>query len=417
MKNSKSFFLNKYLVLLLAIFSRMIINIGGEISPSLVFIGLTLPIWYQYIRFDKNVSYFTKMFVLIIAVQLCWMPFAYTDIMTQIKGVSITISGLLFFLFYYFIFINKPNLLKWHLLGLFISSFLFINVLAEMAGGEFGMWKFQIYPRIILFVVLVCIWNSSKIISHLTPFIFISIGMLGLATGARSSGLTPFIAGVIIFFVKYKKNISLSKLKANFIIMAFIIYFSYAFIYVPNVLNGNISSGNSEQLKQVENPYNPLNLLMMGRTDSVIPFLAFLEKPITGWGYYTPDPDLKYHYLMSKLTDDVKTVNDGLLLSIKDIPIPGHSVIGYYACSYGIVVLLLFCAILYRFSKIFMYSLFSKDYFLPYRAYIYINIIWNLFFSPPAHLKTLPCSIGILVALSLISIFKRKESVNDRNIK
>lgn len=417
MKNSKSFFLNKYLVLLLAIFSRMIINIGGEVSPTLIFIGLTLPLWYKYIRFDKNAYYFTKIFVLIIIVQLCWIHFAHTDIMTQIKGVSITISGLLFFLFYYFVFINRPNLLKWHLLGLFISSFLFINVLAEVAGGEFGMWKFQIYPRLILFVVLVCIWYSSKkIISNITPFIFIFIGMLGLATGARSSGLSPFIAGVIIFFVKYKKNISLSKLKASFIIMAFIIYFSYAFIYVPNVLNGNISSGNSEQLKQVENPYNPLNLLMMGRTDSVIPFLAFLEKPITGWGYYTPDPDLKYHYLMSKLTDDVKNVSDRLLY-IKDIPIPGHSVIGYYACSYGIIMLLLLCAILYRFSKIFIYSLFTKDNFLFYRAYLYISIIWNLFFSPPAHFKTLPCSIGILVALSLISISKRKESINDRNIK
>lgn len=417
MNNSMSFFLNKYLVLLLAFFSRMIINIGGEVSPTLIFIGLTLPIWYKYIRFDKNALYFTKIFVLIITVQLCWIPFAHTDIMTQMKGVSITMSGLLFFLFYYFVFINKPNLLKWHLLGSFISTFFFINVLAEIAGGEFGMWKFQIYPRIVLFVVLVCIWCSSKkIISNLTPLIFISIGMLGLATGARSSGLAPFIAGVIIFFVKYKKNISFSKLKANFIKMAFVMYLTYALIYVPNVLNGNISGGNSEQLKQAENPYNPLNLLMMGRTDSVIPFLAFLEKPITGWGYNTPDPDLKYHYLMSKLTDNVKTVNDRLSY-IKDIPIPGHSVIGYYACSYGIVMLLLFCVILYRFSKIFIYSLFTKDKFLFYRIYIYIYVIWNLFFSPAAHFKTLPCSIGILVALSLISISKRKEFIDDRNIK
>ena len=177
----------------------------------------------------------------------------------------------------------------------------------------------------------------------------------------------------------------------------------------------NIYDDISNEL-ELENPYNPLNLLMMGRTDSVIPFLAFLEKPITGWGYYTPDPDLKYHYLMSKLTDDVKNVSDRLLY-IKDIPIPGHSVIGYYACSYGIIMLLLLCAILYRFSKIFIYSLFTKDNFLFYRAYLYISIIWNLFFSPPAHFKTLPCSIGILVALSLISISKRKESINDRNIK
>ena len=150
---------------------------------------------------------------------------------------------------------------------------------------------------------------------------------------------------------------------------------------------------------------------MMGRTDSVVPFIAFLDKPITGWGYLTPDPNLKYHFLMNNLTDGVKTVSDRLLYR-KDIPIPGHSVIGYYACSYGIIVLIILIIFIYRFSKFFFYSLLFKDKLLPYRAFIFINILWNLFFSPIPHFKTLPSNIAILIALSIVSIYNRKKNFN-----
>lgn len=410
MKNN--LFFNKYLILLLAFFSRMIINVVGEVSPTFIFIIVTLPFWYKNIKSDKIAKKFSKLFYLIIVVQICWIPFAETNIITQIKGISITVSGLLFFQFYYFIFINRPSLLKWHLLGLFLASFIFINVLAEVAGGEFGFWKFQIYPRIITCVILICVWFASKkLIHNSAPFILIFIGGLGLATGARSSGLTPLLAGIIILFVQYKKDITLTKMKNSFVAIFLAMYLSYAIIYVPNVLNGNITGGNSDQLKQVENPYNPINLLMMGRTDSVVPFIAFLDKPITGWGYLTPDPNLKYHFLMNNLTDGVKTVSDRLLYR-KDIPIPGHSVIGYYACSYGIIVLIILIIFIYRFSKFFFYSLLFKDKLLPYRAFIFINILWNLFFSPIPHFKTLPSNIAILIALSIVSIYNRKKNFN-----
>lgn len=415
MRNN-SFFFNKYLILALAFFSNMIINMIGEISPTFLFIVLTFPFWYKYILLDKLIKQFSKLFCFIAIIQICWIPFAHTDIVTQIKGLSITISGLLFFLFYYFIFINKPYLLKWHLLGLFISSFFFINVLAEIAGGDFGMWKFQIYPRIITLVILILVcFSSRKKIYNLSPFILIFVGGLGLATGARSSGLIPLLAGIILIFLQFKRNLSIMKMKNSFIIIFLVMYFSYSVIYVPNVLNGNINSGNSDQLKQVENPYNPLNLLMMGRTDSVVPFIAFLDNPITGWGYLTPDPGLKYHILMSNLTDDVKSVSDKLLYR-KDLPIPGHSVIGYYSCSYGFIVLLILCIFIYKFTRIFFYSLIYKDNLLVFRVYIFISIIWNLFFSPISHFKTLPSNIAILIALSLFSICKKKKEVfYDRN--
>lgn len=415
--NSKTIFFNKYIIFLLAFFSKMIINVGGEISPTFIIILLSTPIWYKNISSNKLIQPFIRIFYIILTIQILWIAFAQTTLIIQIKAVLITLSGLLFFLFYYYIFINRPTLLKWHLLGIFTSSFFFINVLAEVEGSDFGFWKFQLYPRIVSLIILICIcFSHKKSIYYSSPIILILLGTLGLTTGARSAGLSPFIAGIILLFVLYKKNLSIRKINKSIITTILMMYLTYALLYVPNVLNGTITSGNSEQLKQIENPYNPLNLLMMGRTDAIVPFIAFLDKPLTGWGYFTPDPNLKYRHLMSTLTNDVKTISENIFY-LKDLPIPGHSVVGYYACSYGIIVFILLCIFIIRFSKFLLASLIFKDELVIYRVYIYIYILWNLLFSPISHFKTLPGEIAILIALSVYSIYKKKYIYYDKDKK
>ncbi len=52
------------------------------------------------------------------------------------------------------------------------------------------------------------------------------------------------------------------------------------------VMTGNIKAGNTEQLLKSSNPYNPIEILKMGRTDSLIPFYAFMDSPLVGWGYW-----------------------------------------------------------------------------------------------------------------------------------
>lgn len=403
-----TFFCNKYLIFFLFLLSPMIINIGGEVSPSFLFIALTTPFWINYVNFRRDyiLRNFVILFLIIILVQLIWFPFAKTDDYTQIKGLLITVSGLMHFLFYYFVFSQDKSLIKWALLGSFISGFIFVNSLAVIAGGEYGMWKFHIYPHVVKACVLVYLWFSwKKWIFNLSPLLFVLIGLLGLFTGARSAGLVPLASGLFALIIISRKNRIYPKQIIKYITISLVIlYAAYAYIYVPNVMNGKIEGGNTLQLKRTENPYNPLNLLMVGRTDAIIPFIAFADKPLTGWGYMTKDPNGKYHRMLSKMANKEERNRDK---SFRDTQyIPGHSVIGYYACSYGVIVFVALSLMLLKTWKFVTYSILARDKYLLYRLFGIISMTWNFLFSPMAHFKSVQTStMAIVLVMSLVAIY------------
>ena len=407
-------FRNKYLISLLFLFSPMVINIGGEVSPTLLFIAVTSPFWIKKINIetDSILRAFVILFITIIIVQIVWFPFAKTDDLTQIKGLLITVSGLMHFLFYYFVFRRNLSLIKWAVLGTFISDFIFVNVLADIAGDEYGMWKFHTYPHIVTGCVLFYLWFcGKKRVLKISPLILILIGLLGLFTGARSAGLVPLMAGLFTFVVKIREKVITPKQIVKYAsVSVFSLYIAYALVYVPNVLNGNIEGGNTLQLKRTENPYNPINLLMVGRTDAIIPFIAFFDKPLTGWGYMTSDPNKKYHRMLTKMSNFNE--RNRLMDMRSSSNIPGHSIIGFYACSYGIIVFIALLLILYKTWKFVILSVSIRDKYLLYRIFGLLSVTWNFFFSPMAHFKWMETStIAIIVVLSINAISENYKNI------
>lgn len=410
---SNSIFYNKYLIFLLFLFSPMIINIGGEVSPTLLFIAVTFPFWVKNIdvKNDSILRNYTSLFLSIVIVQALWFPFAKTDDFTQIKGLLVTISGLMHFLFYYVIFRRNKSLIKWAILGTFISNFLFIDVLAVRADNEYGMWKFHTYPHIVTGCVLFYLWFcDKKWILKISPLILVLIGLLGLFTGARSAGLVPLMAGLFTFVVKIREKVITPKQIVKYASVSVVsLYIAYALVYVPNVLNGNIEGGNTLQLKRTENPYNPINLLMVGRTDAIIPFIAFFDRPFTGWGYMTSDPNKKYHRMLTKMSN--LNERNRIMYMRSSTNIPGHSVIGFYSCSYGIIVFIALLLILYKTWKFVILSVSIRDKYLLYRIFGLLSVTWNFFFSPMAHFKWMETStIAIIVVLSINAITDKQKN-------
>ena len=418
-------FRNKYLIFLLFLLSPMVISIGGEVSPTLLFIAATSPFWIKYIdiKNDSILRNFIWIFAIIILIQIVWFPFAKTDDFTQIKGLLITISGLMHFLFYYFVFRRDVSLIKWAILGLFIADFLFIDVLAVRAGDEYGMWKFHTYPHIVTGCVLVYVWLcDKKWVLKLSSILLILIGLLGLFTGSRSAGLIPLISGLFAMVILSRKNrVYPNQIIKYVTISVVVLYAVYAFVYVPNVLNGKIEGGNTLQLKRTENPYNPINLLMIGRTDAIIPFVAFADKPITGWGYMTEDPNKKYHAMLMRMAN--RSERNRIMSFREEKYIPGHSVIGYYACSYGIVAFIALILLLFKTWKYVILSIVNCDKYLLYRLYGVISITWHFLFSPMSHFKWLETSImSIVLVMSLTAIkdyinYESKNISNNSNIR
>lgn len=402
-----TFFCNKYLIFLLFLFSPMIINLGGEVSPTLLFIAASSPFWIKYIniKHDAVLRNYTLLFLVILLVQIVWFPFGRTDDFTQIKGLLITISGLMHFLYYYFVFRRNPSVVKWAILGTFVSSFIFIDVLAIRAADEYGMWKFHTYPHIVEGCILIYLWFiKGKKGLKLFTLLLLLVGLLGLFTGARSAGLIPLVSGLFTLIIISRKNKIYPKQIIKYAIISGVtLYAAYALIYVPNVLNGNINGGNTLQLKKAENPYNPINLLMIGRTDAIVPFIAFFDKPLTGWGYMTKDPNNKYHHILSKIGN--REGRNRIKYFRMSPNIPGHSVIGYYACSYGIVVFIALIIMMFKIWKHVILSIVAQDKYLLYRLYGLITITWNFLFSPMSHFKwSEPSTMAIIIILSIKAI-------------
>lgn len=408
---NQRFFCNKYTVFLLAFFAPMIINIGGEVSPSFLFIVATFPLWVRNLNFKQKspFRYILNLLFALVAVQVVWALFAETPIFFQVKGILIVVSGLFYFMYYYMVYSNNREVVKWAVLGSFLASFVFINVLVEREGSEFGLWKFQIMPRLVTLCLLIYLWGSKhRVVVRYAPILFIFIGGLGLVTGARSSGLAPFLSGVIAYVLQMQHRINLGAVKKNLLVGACLLYAAYAALYVPNVLNGSITGGNTDQLKALDNPYNPLGLLMIGRSDSVVPFMAFIDNPLTGWGYLTPDPGLKYHVMVLNMH-----AKDEVLQDIENtLPIPGHSGWGYIACSYGILGFLICFLFVKKTLSVLFRSLVVHDRYLLYRISVAFGFLWNFLFSPLAHFKTLPASMAAVLVFSIIALKENKEKQN-----
>ncbi len=397
---------------LLGIFVHAIVEFGGEITPSFLFILALSPFWLWQWRYDHTSKNIACFYVIMIVIQIIWaIYFSETDKMTQIKGIMVTFSGLLFFLFYYPIIRDKPSLLKWYIFGEFIASFFYIDMIAirEEGGEEEQIWKFQIFPRIVRLTIMLYLFSvNSKFINKTFPIIFVGVGLLGLLTGARSAGLSLLTPGVFFIALQYVKR--RTKIKYALFIGGIALYLIYSQFYVPRVLDGRITGGNTEQLLKVENPRNPFNLLLIGRSDSFVPFYAFFDKPLTGWGLGTSDPDYKYHYLQQELVnqEDEFDVNNVVRETI-----PGHSVWGSYSCSYGILMFItIFLFIAYIFRLCYRYIYLTGKYKL-YCIYLAYAIIWSFLFSPYPTLKTtLSINMAFLVAL-LISQKKLFELANE----
>lgn len=127
------------------------------------------------------------------------------------------------------------------------------------------------------------------------------LGALFIVMGARSGGLTLFIVGGIYIYVSNNK-IRIPQLKKRLLTIFTCTLLLYECVYVPMVMTGNIKAGNTEQLLKSSNPYNPIEILKMGRTDSLIPFYAFMDSPLVGWGYWATDVGHKYAKMLFNMS-------------------------------------------------------------------------------------------------------------------
>ncbi len=372
-------------------------NIGGELTLATIVIVVTSPLWLRKIRFeDPLLRPIFRIYGLLLLLQILLEAFTSTPLEDKIKGVAITLNSLVTLSYFSFRFSEDLSLIKYYLLGTAIGFVIFPNILSEIEGTEFGYYKFTIVPIITNILISITLFVHGRYIKVLSPLVAFA-GLLFMLTGARSSGLLLFLVGLLAYVILANRGFGIGNIYKILATVGVVLYAIYALIYVPMVMRGDLDNvGNSAQLKSVENPYNPLSLLLMGRTESFVSLVAFSQKPLPGWGYNAEDPDMKYTQLLYSIKGvDVPSHRT-------DTKIPVHSVIGAYALSYGVCGLLLILALLFDILSLGVRRLFDRSKYIIVLLYMILSILWNAPFSPAAHLKiSIPMMFSVILAIGI----------------
>lgn len=395
----------------------MVVPLVGELSGSFILMVLTLPLWIKHLSFkDKIIKKTFYIFISLLLIQIATEIFNdYNLFIGKIRGIALTVTGMTSFFFAYAYFRNHMTLFKWYMIGIALSPFIFTNEFFNSLDTTYSeedvtYFKFYIAPLISNCVLILTLFSKKLIYIRQIAILNIFLGLMMIVLGARSSGLTTLIPSIIYLYTS-RKRISLSKVKKSLIACGIAFYLAYTMVYVPMILSGTIKAGNNTQLLRSHNPYSPIEMLKMGRTDSLTPFFAFLDRPLTGWGYLAKDPNFKYTTMNFELAErDPQKIE--YVITHAHGYIPGHSIIFYFACSYGIGGLICMFLLWYQPTKILFRSLTRNDRYKMARLMLWVLYSWHWFFSPCGHLKYIPGFFAIIIATSIMTVQDKKRMVS-----
>lgn len=405
-------------VLILGLANNLIVPFVGELTGSFVLIMLTIPFWLSQVdENDKIVKWALKVFLCLLLVQITTELFHDRNtILDKYKGVAVTITGMIHFFYFYTMYSKDIKNIQWYILGLTLSQYLFPSAFQQSLNNEYSeenvtYFKFIVVPTITNSLMLLALFIKKQNWHKTIALAMTYLGALFIVMGARSGGLTLFVAGGIYIYLSNSK-IRIPQLKERLLTISVCALLMYECVYVPMVMTGNIKAGNTEQLLKSSNPYNPIEILKMGRTDSLIPFYAFMDSPLIGWGYMAKDVRHKYAKMLFNMGNGDKKHYEKAINHYKFIP--GHSVLFYFACAFGIGTLICVFLLWYKSAQYTFYSLMCNDRYQLYRIFCLMNITWHLLFSPVPHFKYLPAYMAFLIISSRCAL-KMKKRCNIKN--
>jgi len=367
---------------------------------------------------DKFFRRITLLYVLFFIAQIISEIANGNQMVNALKGFSITIVSYVTLYFFYSI-IQKDS--KYILLLLVFETcklLLFINAsnisqtVFEVDFSSSTYYKFKVVPilsNLFLLLSYFLLKHTNKVITACAIAFLI---FLNLVFGARSANIPLFFSILMLLASKWLLN----NRKSVIFSLTFIIIISYGVycLWVNSTINKGITkvSSNNEQFLRMKNPYNPLELLVQGRTEFFVGLVAFSDRWLWGFGAWPIDKDYKYYYmiLLMKFND----VRDDFDTYLEEQGVPSHSVVVGAGVNYGIFGFIAMTIILIFFIKIGKTSfqgLRTTPYFVIF-VFFYFQMIWTMLFSPPGHLReTLPLIFSLLLTFNKMASL-REHSVN-----
>lgn len=394
--------LSKLSILLIVLFEmgfNINYNIVGQISISELFVVVytAIFIWNSELLKIKEFKTFLIYYLLLIFFQILSELAVGNSANNALRGISVTIVSFCHLFFALKYLIKDRRYIFIFILGIVISNLVFGSPItmddASMSDDPTSIYlKFYLAPLLTNIGLLASFFLKGKFDS----IVFLILGIVFIVLGARSSGMMAFLTGLLVYFRSLHINLTKKNWKIYLIPIALIAYGGYYF-YVDSVLNGDIKSGNSEQLLRTGNPYNPLNLLITGRPEVFAGSIAFTDHPLFGCGAWCSD--LKYGYKYHAIATTFANSNFNIA-NMGDDVIPSHSVVIGYAMQNGIVPLILIILILGSSLKYAFKSYRDTEpiFLVPLILFI-METLWNGLFSPISHFRlSLPLYMSFMFA-------------------
>lgn len=399
----------KLLIILFEIFFGVKLNLIGTISISELFLFVYCIILLKKIRFKDfpEIKTITYLYGGLLLSQIISETLIGNSLTNSLKGISITIVSYLHFLFLFYWIAKDKSIILYIIVGCIIRTLIFksdfkeLDVQSLLLDKSAGLIKFYIAPLLIYTLLILSTYLKRKI----SILLFSLTGLTFITLGARSYGLIILLTAIVTYFTIYNKIITKRKIIVFCTFICMITYPLYT-IYVNKVLSGEIKNGNSKQLLHIQDPYNPVNLLIFGRSDSFVDIYAFMDKPLTGHGAWAIDKGGKYHLLMFKITNQFPNSNE----NYKKSTIPSHSVLIGAGMMNGIFAFIFMFSIILFFLKKSVQAINTKDKYIMILIYSSAYIIWTALFSPQSHFRIdLPFYFALNLALYYYTIKSKKK--------
>lgn len=386
-------------------------NIIGEISISELFLLVYAPLIIAKIHWKKSIELkqITIAYTILLCTQILSETLVSNGISSSLKGLAITIVSYLHFIFLFYNLTKDKRLILIVILSQVATKLFWGTAFEEqsaediLAGEAATYLKFYIAPlTILIFLVFSIIFNKQNM-----PILFSLLGIGFVVLGARSSGIMAVFAGMTAYLAEHKYLLANKKLL--FWSLAILIIISYCgYIYYVNlVLSGKIISGNNQQLLSCKNPYNPIELLMAGRSEVWVGWQAFMDKFWFGHGAWAYDTTGRYQRMLLAMQGKKMVIGE----YFHHIGIPSHSVLIGSGTANGIFSFLSMGVILsYFLWKGILAIKECNKKFLLVLIYFVLSLAWNGVFSPQSHFRlTLPISFSIILTLYLTKFRNYKE--------
>lgn len=291
---------------------------------------------------------------------------------------------------------------------LYGDAFSNLSLSLESLQNHTNFFKVRIDPFLTpAFLLIACLIGRKSL--ALAAAIFIAASLVYFSLDARSSGLTFFLSGSILVMINYGFRPRPGQIAAAGVALAMVGYGAYL-AYAHYTLTQNPYSQSGRQLQFVQNPYNPFDLLRIGRSEWVVMPTAISERPLFGWGSWAVDKDRKFAYLRA---ERIGGYNGAELTNQQgQIYIPAHSLIGSAWLWSGLLGFIAAAALLRIIFALSLQALLVRSIILPAAVFLTIQLFWHFFFSPPQVVRLFfPVAIATLVVLTANIAHKKRRNL------